>query len=213
MGLFPLRSMNDPTSFGYRFSHRHESITPCTPSTTVRCCAQRRTAVLKPGVSAMRSPTLIPRFRACREQGLLNPSQEPTQQSLTGSKKVSSRIAGDQRHEGAINASDPTRHRLAHHHFKVAKTGSDSTSTSSTSRMSIVKTDLWQSANIAPWPYRSFLWGCSTIRWFVFADDFLPRFQALGAINQKLKEEMMATERYKTAAAKARDEGFALRVC
>ena len=64
-----------------------------------------------------------------------------------------------------------------------------------------VKVDLWQTANIALGLLDLFYGVAQHYGGVVFADDFLPRFNESAAINQKLKDQMMATERYQNAMA------------
>lgn len=63
----------------------------------------------------------------------------------------------------------------------------------------LVKTDLWQIGNIAMGLMDLFYGVNSKLNVIKFINDFIPRFKDLEAGNHKLKEEMMATERYKKA--------------
>lgn len=67
----------------------------------------------------------------------------------------------------------------------------------------LVKTNLWQVANIIM-GITDLLYGVNrSIGAIKFADDFIPRLKALETENHKLKAEMMATDRYKNSKALA----------
>ncbi len=63
----------------------------------------------------------------------------------------------------------------------------------------LVKTNLWQIANIIM-GLTDLLYGVNkSLGVIKFTDDFIPRLKALEVQNHKLKAEMMATDRYKNA--------------
>jgi hypothetical protein len=144
-------------------------------------------------------------FADVDEHGLLNPSKDLTRKRYKWLEEKfphgSQSIKGmkDEINTSASHANIVT----AHHNFKIADDGKQfGTSFFDVEDDHLVKIDLWQSANIALGLVDLFYGVAQQYGGIVFADDFLPRFQALAAINQKLKEELMATERYKRAAAK-----------
>jgi hypothetical protein len=67
-----------------------------------------------------------------------------------------------------------------------------------------VKTSLWQSGNIALTLMDTFYGVAQKHGGIKFAEDFVSRLKEYEAQNHKLKEEMMATERYKKARDKAK---------
>ena len=68
-----------------------------------------------------------------------------------------------------------------------------------------MKTHLWQTANIALRLLDLFYGVAQRYGGVVFADDFVPRLKETGAISQKLRAEMMATERFQKATALAQE--------
>jgi hypothetical protein len=145
-------------------------------------------------------------FADVDEAGLLNPSQELTGKRYKWLKeKFPDGSQGIKGMKDAINTSSSHANIVsAHYNFKIAEDWKRfETPFFDIEDQYFVKTDLWQCANIAL-GLMDLLYGVAQQHGgIVFADDFLPRFHALRAINQKLKEEMMSTERYKMAAVKA----------
>ncbi|RMF92725.1 MAG: hypothetical protein D6734_11670 [Candidatus Schekmanbacteria bacterium] len=63
----------------------------------------------------------------------------------------------------------------------------------------LVKTDLWQIGNIAMGLMDLFYGANKDLNVIQFADDFIPRLKTLEIKNQRLKEEIIQSERYKKA--------------
>jgi len=145
-------------------------------------------------------------FADVDKQGLLNPSQELTRKRYRWlEKKFPHGSAGIKGMKEAINASASHANIVsAHYNFKIGDDwrGFETPFFDVEDKYS-VRTDLWQCANIALGLIDLFYGVGQKYGGIVFAEDFLLRFQALEAVNRKHKEEMVATERYKKAAAKA----------
>ena len=107
-------------------------------------------------------------FADVDEQGLLNPSQELTRKRYKWlEKKFPHGSQGIKGMKDAINASASHANIVsAHHNFKVAEDWKRfDTPFFDVEDEYFVKTDLLAEREHRAWPYRSFLWGCSTIRW------------------------------------------------
>lgn len=145
-------------------------------------------------------------FADVDNQGFLNPSQDLTRKRYKWlDDKFPTGSQGIKDMKDAINASASHANIVsAHYNFKIAENWERfDTSFFDVEDDYFVKTDLWQSANIALGLIDLFYGVASEYEGIVFADDFHARFEELVAINMKLKEEMMETERYKKAAEKA----------
>jgi hypothetical protein len=143
-------------------------------------------------------------FADADEHGLLNPSQELTAKRykwLGDNFKAGSQ--GIKGMKDAINKSAAHANIVyASNTFHIAENWKRfDTPFFDIQDDHFVKVDLWQSATIALGLLDLFYGVGQKNGGVVFTREFLPRFQELAGTNQKLKDEMMATDRYQKAMA------------
>jgi hypothetical protein len=143
-------------------------------------------------------------FADADEHGLLNPSQELTVKRykwLDDNFKAGSQ--GIKGMKDAINKSAAHANIVyAHNNFRIAEDWKKfETPFFDIEDEYFVKTHLWQTANIALGLLDLFYGVAQRYGGVVFADDFVLRLKETGAINQKLRAEMMATGRLKIPTA------------
>lgn len=144
-------------------------------------------------------------FADVDKDGLLNPSQELTKKRYTWiDKHFPDGAKGIARMKKTINESAAHANILgAHYNFQADfEAGGFKTPFFDFEDDYFVKTDLWQISNVALGLVDLFYGINATVKALVLKDEFGPRFQALVEENNRLKAEMMSTERYQKVQKK-----------
>lgn len=135
-----------------------------------------------------------------KEDGTLDPSQRLTKKRYDWlDKHYPDGSAGIKRMKAAINeAAAHANIVYAHNNFEADfKAGKFETPFFDFEDEQLVKTDLWQIANIALGLMDLYFGVNAKLDVLKIKDDWKPSFLALAAENERLKAEMMAHERFK----------------